>query len=556
MNWLLRLYDTNSVAHAIGLLSLVCMAGMALGSIKFRGAGLGTAGVLFTGILAGHFGKPINSATLDFVREFGLVLFTFAIGLQLGPGFFATLRRQGLRMNSLAVAIVALGAACAIVIGKLAGTDPAAVLGVFAGASMNMPALGAGTQALASMPNISPERLALPAMACAVTYPGSAIGVIGAIAVIRRILSIDAPREASDFANQSRDKIESLERRTLRVTNPNLAGVRLDSIPGRRETAVTISRVRRGEETLVATGSTALQCDDRILAIGARTSLDDFQRMVGSQTDEDLILPAANITSTRVVVTAKGALGKTIDQLHLGEQFGVAVTRVSRSGIEMSAVPDVHLQFGDTLNIVGAKTDLDRAAASLGNSMKALNETHFIPLFLGIFLGIALGTLPIRIPGFPLPLRLGLAGGPLIVALFVGRVGHIGHLVWYMPTNANLAFRDFGIALFFAAVGLAAGPRFFATVFSTIGARWLLAGLMVTMLPLLLVGVVSRLAWNMNFVELSGLLSGAMTAPPALAFANDLTQSDSPTVAYAMVYPLTMLLRILTAQGLALFLCR
>src|SRR5882757_854801 len=287
MNWLFQLDSTQPVAHAIGTLALVCMAGMALGSVKLRGVGLGTAGVLFAGILAGHFGKPVNKATLDFVKEFGLVLFVFAIGLQLGPGFFAALRQQGVKQNALAAAIVILGAACAPLIGWLAGFDMAAVLGVFSGASVNMPSLGAATQTLGTLPDIAPDRLALPALACAVTFPTAIVTSIATLLLLKFIFRINPAREAADYAGQHRRKVDPLERRTLVVTNPSLDGLRLDAIPRRAETGVTIARVRHGQETSVATDATIIRRGDRIAVVGTRSGLDGFERVVGQGSDED-----------------------------------------------------------------------------------------------------------------------------------------------------------------------------------------------------------------------------------------------------------------------------
>ena len=556
MGWLFELHKTQPIAHAVGVLAFVCVVGMALGSVKVKGVGLGTAGVLFAGILVGHFGKAVDHHTLDFVKELGLILFVFTIGLQLGPGFVAALQQQGVKLNMLAATIVLLGAAGAPLAGWLAGFDAAAVLGIFSGASTNTPSLGAGTQTLSTLPDIAPDRLALPALAYAVTYPMAIVGIIGTLLVLKQIFRIDPAREAADFAAKNRRQAEPLERHTLVVTNPNLDGVRLDAIPGRIESRVTISRVRHGEETHAATDATVIYRDDRLAVVGTRAGLDQFERVIGQRCDEDLVLSESSITFRRVIVTDRDVLGKTVDELDLDDRFGVAVTRVTRADIEMSAVPGLSLRFGDMVQIVGRDADLDKAAAALGNSLKELNETHFIPFFIGITLGIALGTLPIAFPGLPQPLRLGLAGGPLIVALILSRVGSIRRQVWHMPVNTNLAFREFGIALFLAAVGLSAGAKFFATVFSATGLQWLLAGVCVTVLPLVLVGIFARVAWKMNYMDLSGLLAGSMTDPPALAFASNIAGSDAPTVAYATVYPLTMLLRIFSAQVLAIALFR
>lgn len=556
MTWLSELHRTQPLAHAVGMLAFVCVLGMALGSLKFRGIGLGTAGVLFAGILVGSWGEEVDHHALAFVKEFGLILFVFTIGLQLGPGFFAALRQQGVKLNLLAAAVVLLGAVGAPFIGWLAGFDPASVLGIFSGASTNTPSLGAGTEALGMVPGIPPDRLALPALAYAVTYPAAIVGIIGALLLLKMILRIDPVREAEEHAAKNQRRVEPLENRTLIVTNPKLSGVRLSEIPGVHEAGITISRIRHGEETHAAIDASLIHRDDRMVVVGPGAALDRFEHLIGERGEDEAPLAGTPLGLRRVVITDRKVLGKTVGELNLDDRFGVAVTRVTRADLQMPAVPDLRLQFGDQMQIVGTETDLDQAAQAVGNSLKELNETHFIPFFIGIALGVVLGTLPIPFPGMPQPIKLGLAGGPLIMALILGRVGRIRRQVWHMPVNTNLAFREFGIALFFAAVGLGAGPKFFGTVFSVIGVQWLLAGVCVTVLPLLLVGLFARVVLKMNFIELSGLLAGSMTDPPALAFASNIAKSDGPTVAYATVFPLTTLLRILSAQILAIVLFR
>lgn len=556
MEWLYQLSGAQPVAHAIGIVAFVCMAGMALGSVKLRGVGLGTAGVLFAGILVGHFTEPVSAGTLAFIKEFGLVLFVFAIGLQLGPGFFAALRQQGVRQNALAAAIVVLGAVCAPVIGWLSGFDMAAVLGVFSGASVNMPSLGAATQTLGTLPNITADRLALPALACAVTFPTAIVASLGTLLLLRKILRINVTHETTEYARLHHRYVEPPERWTLVVRNVAVDGRRIRAIPGWSEAGVTVARIRRADETRVAGEETEIRLGDRLAVVGTSQGLSRFRDVVGERTDEDLVLAPSPIVYRRVVVTEPAVLGKSVGELHLDWRFDVAITRMIRGDIEMTATPELRLRFGDVLHIVGHEGDLEKAAAALGNSVKNLNETHFIPLFIGIFLGVVVGTLPIALPGLPQPVRLGLAGGPLIVALLLGRFGRIGRLVCHMPLNANHAFRDLGIAFFFAGVGLDAGPKFFATVLSATGVQWMLAGACVTVFPLVAVGFFARVVCRMNFVDLSGLLAGSTTNPPALNFATSLVGSDAPTVAYATVYPLTMLLRILCAQVLALVLCR
>lgn len=556
MSWLRALPATSPVAHAVGVLALVCLAGLAIGTVKIRGIGLGVAGVLFAGIVVAHFGRPVDKSTLDFVRDFGLILFVFMIGLQLGPGFFATFRKQGMKMNALAVVVVLLGTAVAIVSGWAAGFDPAAVLGVFAGGSVNMPSLGAATDALAARSNFPADRLALPALACAVTFPTAIVSSIGALLLIRKLFGIDPRQEAEDYAASARASVQSVERRTLVVTNPKLDGLRIDQLSVRDEAGVTISGVRHGSETRAATAGTVIHLWDQMAVVGTSEALDRFEGAVGTRAEEDLAQATGPVTYRRVVVTDRAALGKSIKELNLDDRFDVVMTRIERAGVEMTARPGLRLQFGDVVLVVGHDKSLDHASAALGNSLKELNETHFIPLYLGIVLGVAVGTFPIALPWMPLPLRLGLAGGPLIVALVLGRLGRIGPLVCYMPANANLAFREFGVALFFAAVGLDAGAKFFSTVFSAAGVKWLVAGASVAIIPILVIGIAARMVWHMNFTDLSGLLAGSSTNPTALSFAIGVSGSDAPTVAYATVYPLAMLLRVLSAQVLALSLVR
>lgn len=557
MNWLFELAETNPTAQAIAIFASVCVLGMSLGSLKIRGVKLGTSGVLFAALVVGHFAEPVDHETLEFVKEFGLILFVFCIGLQLGPGFFASLREAGMRLNLLALAIVLSGAFVAAALGWLWSFDGAAVLGVFSGASTNTPSLGAAQQTLASFPETSAERAALPALAYAVTYPLGVVGIIATLLALRSAFRVDVAREVEQYLAAERKDIEPLERRTLVVENRNLAGLAIRDVPGLSESSVVVSRIRREAQTeaVTATRATTLAAGDRILAVGTALGLDHFQRVVGRATDENLLAESGAVTHRRVVVTNAAVLGSTVSELNLDVLYGVSVTRVTRGELEMTAVPTMRLQFGDVLNVVGPSEAIGRVAAQLGDSVQALNETHFVPLFAGIGLGIALGTMPLAFPGLPQPLKLGLAAGPLIVAILVGRVGRIGRLVWHMPRNANLAFREFGIALFFASVGLLAGPSFFETAFSAAGLQWLLAGVVVTVVPLLVVGIIARKVLATNFIVLSGMLAGSMTDPPALAFASGVCQSEAPAVAYATVYPLAMLLRIMVAQALAIMLC-
>jgi putative transport protein len=393
-------------------------------------------------------------------------------------------------------------------------------------------------------------------MAYAVCYPAAIMGIIGTILLLKRLLRIDPLAHAEAFAIQQASSNEPLQRRTLVVDNPNLDGLPVAQVPS-GEDGVVISRIRRqgNVDVQAATGDTLLYCGDVILAVGTPGKLDRYQLLVGHVSDEDLLLAPGAVTHQRVIVTNKSVLGQTVRQLGLEQRFGVIVTRVSRADLEMTAVPNLRLQFGDVLQVVGQAAHIAEAAALLGNSPKALNQTHAVPLLAGVLAGIVLGMLPLPIPGFPQPLRLGLAGGPLIVALLVSRIGRIGPLIWHVPLVANLALREFGIALFLASVGLAAGPQFFETVFSIRGTLWLMGGICVTVLPILLVGWLALAVWKMNFVVVAGLLTGSMTDSSALAFATNLCGAETPMIAYAAVYPLTTLTRILVVQLMTVALC-
>ena len=473
---------------------------------------------------------PIERGTLAFLSDFGLVLFVFTIGLQLGPGFFASLRTDGLHLNILAAMLVLSAGALAPLVGPVAGIDKTTVAGLFAGASTNTPALGAAQQTLATMPGMNEERLALPALACAVSYPAAIVGLFGTLIVIKLLFHIDPVKEAEDYAAQHRMQVEPLVRRTLVIENPELAGLTLDDIYHRSGEGVVVSRIRPSGETEVQTAlhTTRVHLGDTVLAVGPRRRLDEFEHLMGRQSDEDLLTTPGKIVYRRIAITHRRALGKTTTELGLEAMFGVEVTRITRGDLEMTAVPSLRLQFGDVVQVVGTEEQLQQAADYLGNSLKKLNETQFVPLFAGIWLGILIGSIPLLVPGLSQPLKLGLAGGPLIVALALGRIGHIGGMVWHMPINVNHAFRELGVALFFAALGLAAGDQFFATAISPRGLLWAASGLVITLVPLIVVAVWARRVARMNFVTLGGLLSGGMTNPPALTFREQSMSLRSP----------------------------
>ncbi len=553
MNWLTQLQASQPVASAVLTLSLIAVSGLALGSVKVRGIGLGAAGVLFAGLLFGHLGFQIDRGTLGFVRDFGLILFVYTIGMQVGPGFGASLRREGFRMNVLATLIVGLGAALTVGLGIAFKQDLAAMMGVFAGATTNTPALGAAQEALKSVA-ASPAAVSAAGMGYAVAYPGGIAGLILVMILVRTLGRIDPEKEAARLEAEQNAARPRLTRGTFVVENTNLNEIALADLPGLRELGVTISRVQPAGQgaVLSARPDLRLHPGDHLLAVGTRESLDRLRLIVGRDSDADLTQLPGEVTTRRVVVSHREVLGQSLEQLALPARFGVTLTRLSRGEVELAATPGLRLQFGDIVQVVGRDEDLRRAEHCLGNSARALNQTNFLAIFVGIALGVLVGLYPVSLPGLPVPLRLGLAGGPLVVALIISRLGQIGPVIWHMPFNANLALRELGLTLFLACVGLASGAHFAETLASGAGFVWMGLGFLITVLPLLVVAWLGRRWARLPFAHLCGLLAGSLTDPPALAFATGMNRSDAPTFAYATVYPLTMLLRILVAQVLTL----
>lgn len=552
MSFLQQLHQDAPVACDLLIFSIVILGGIGLGNIRFRGVKLGTAGVLFVGLAVSHFGLRPETEVAHFLKEFGLVLFVFALGMQMGPGFFASLRRQGRMLNAYAALLVVLGAVVALAGGWMLDMPLPAVAGLFAGATTNTPALGAAQQALATA-HADPALVTLPALTYAAAYPLAIVGIILSLIVLRAFFKVDVAEEVELFRRAQGEGIEPLQRMNLRVENPNLEGVSIAKVPGVQETSVIISRHRPalGGEVTAATQETKLHVGDVIMVVGTQSHLDQFRLVIGSVSPENLMKAPGRITYRRVVLTNKKLLGKRVRELGLDHFHGVAVTRVSRGDLIFTALPDLRLQFGDMLQLVGDEDSLNAATQRLGNAVQMLQETKFAAIFAGILLGVLLGLYPIHINGLPAPVRLGLAGGPLIVAILMSHLGRLGPMIMHMPINANRALRELGIILFLANVGLLSGEHFVATVFSMQGLQWVLLGVLVTMLPLLIVGYIARKFHGVNFMTLCGLLSGGMTDPPALAFATTLARCDSPAVAYATVYPLTMLLRIVAAQVIA-----
>lgn len=554
ISWLTELQTTRPVEHGILVLCTVATLGISLGAIKVRGFSLGVAGVLFSGVLAGHFGLSLHPAVRSFVQDFGLILFVVALGLQVGPGFTASLRAQGLRLNALATGIVLLGVACAWAASRLLGISTAVSAGLLAGATTNTPSLGAVQEALRSQS--AAGLVELPALGYAAAYPGGIIGIIAAMVLLKALFRVDIATEIAALEAAARARRVDLARMVLRVTNANLAGRTIGDIPGMDSLHVNVSRHRAAgaKEVQMATRSTRLALDDELLAVGRPADLDQFQVIVGERHDADLMRAPGPVIFKRAILTRSELVGQTLRELDFEHIHDVAVTRVARAEIEMPAAPDLALQYGDVLQVVGREEDVASAAEALGNSLKDLNHARVTPLFFAIVVGVLIGLIPLAIPGLPSPVRLGLAGGPLVVAILLSRAGRLGPLLFRLPENANILLRTLGMTLFLGCVGIKAGGHFFETIGSAEGFRWVMAGLAITLVPLMAAGVFARVVWKMNFIPLCGLLSGSMTDPPALAFSRQFLNSDAAAESYAAVYPLTMLLRILLAQGFVLLL--
>ncbi|MEJ5236746.1 MAG: putative transporter [Limisphaera sp.] len=554
-DWWTNFQQAQPTAHALLVLCLVGAAGLALGSVQVRGLSLGVAGTLFVGLLLGHLGVEISPEVRGFVQEFGLILFVYTIGMQVGPGLVDSLRRQGASLNLAAAAVVGLGTLLAAGLGALLGLGPGASAGIFAGATTNTPALGAAQEALRATGTQDPAALAVPAMAYAVTYPFGILGIILAMILLRRWHGVDLEAERVRFEQEQRAGQESLTRLTVELTNPNLDGLTVRQLPGIEKLGVVISRLRKRNQSTVqiARADTVLHVGDVMVVVGTPRAVNQFRMIVGRVSQEDLTRAEGPITYARVVVTRPDCVGKTLRQLALNHRHNVTVTRLTRADMELPVTADLRLQFGDMLQLVGTREDLDRAARLLGNAVQELNHTRLVPMFVGIALGILAGTCAVHLGNMPAPIRLGLAGGPLLVAILLSRVGKLGPLLWYMPVNANLLLRELGIVLFLACVGLRAGTHFADAFEGGRGWLWLGAGFVVTAVPILAVGLWLRRYAMTNYLTLCGLLAGSMTDPPALAFAQGLCRSEAPAVAYSTVYPLTMILRIVMAQLIVMF---
>lgn len=555
MNWLQDLLtNPNSIAHIVALYAFVIAAGVLLGKIKFFGISLGVTFVLFVGILAGHFGFTGNPAILSFVQDFGLILFVFCIGLQVGPSFFSSFKRGGITLNLLAVGIVFLNIAVALILYfALQGrVDIPMMVGILCGAVTNTPGLGAANEALQQLHYQGPEI----AMGYACAYPLGVMGIILSMIIIRYICRVDVQRD-SDEIQKEEEANPHMKPYTisLKVQNEALSGKTLSQVQNFLARDFVCTRIIQDGHMITPNANTVLRLGDRMFLICAEDDSEAIMAFIGPKIEQDW--DATNqqdkpMVSRRILVTQPNINGKTLGELHFSSMYGVNVTRVNRSGMDLFAARQLRLQVGDRVMVVGPQDAIERVANLLGNQLRRLDHPNIVTIFVGILCGILFGSLPIAIPGMPTPVKLGLAGGPLIISILIGRFGHKVKLVTYTTMSANLMLREVGLVLFLASVGIKAGENFVQMVVEGDGVLYVGLGFLITFIPLVITGIVARWHHRVNYFTLMGLIAGSNTDPPALAYANQIAGNDAPAVGYSTVYPLTMFLRILTAQLLVL----
>lgn len=555
MSWINDLLWGQGIAHSILLLAVVIALGVQLGKIKIFGISLGVTWVLFVGILLSHFGFNMDPEVLHFVKEFGLILFVFSVGMQVGPGFFSSFKKGGITLNMLACAIVLLGAVVTIAIHYITGTPMATMVGVMSGAVTNTPGLGAAQQAFSDLFGRQDETIAL---GYAVAYPLGVVGIILSMLLIRYIFRVNFTKENERLSEEEQDKNQGATPISLIVKNPaifNKSIAELSELLKHREFVISRIMDHSTHTVEIVSASTILHEDDRIFVITTEQDAETIKTFVGQEIEMDRKqwIPAkSQLISRRILVTKPELNGKRLGDLQLRRLHGINITRLNRAGVDLVATRSINLQIGDRLTVVGSEPAVAKVEELLGNSLKHLNEPNLITIFVGIALGVFLGSIPFIFPGIPQPVKLGLAGGPLIVAILISRFGYRYKLITYTTQSANLMLREIGIALFLACVGIGAGDGFVDTIIYKGGFTWIAYGFLITIIPLLIVGAIGRYFFKINYFSLIGLMAGSMTDPPALAYSNATTENDAPAVGYATVYPITMFLRVLTAQLLIL----
>ena len=552
MEWLYSLFIEHSALQAVVVLSLISAIGLGLGKIHVCGISLGVTFVFFAGILAGHFGLSIDPQMLNYAESFGLIIFVYALGLQVGPGFFSSFRKGGVTLNMLAIAVVILGTFLAVVCSYTTGVSLPNMVGILCGATTNTPALGAAQQTLKQMGLES----STPALGCAVAYPLGVIGVILAVLLIRKLL---VRRE--DFEVQEKDDANKTYIAAFQVHNPAIFNKSIKDIAHMSYPKFVISRLWRDGNVSIPTSEKIIKEGDRLLVVTSEKDALALTVLFGEQenTDwnkEDIDWNAidSRLISQRIVVTRPELNGKKLGALRLRNHYGINISRVYRSGVQLLATPELTLQLGDRLTVVGEAAAIQNVEKVLGNAIKSLKEPNLVAVFVGIILGLALGAVPFSIPGISTPVRLGLAGGPIIVGILIGTFGPRLHMITYTTRSANLMLRALGLSLYLACLGLDAGAHFFDTVFRPEGLLWIGLGFGLTLVPTVLVGFFAFKIMKIDFGSVSGMLCGSMANPMALNYANDTIPGDNPSVAYATVYPLSMFLRVIIAQVLLMFL--
>ena len=556
MNWINDLIWGQGVGHSILLLSFVIAAGIQLGKIKVFGVSLGITLVLFVGIIMGHFGITINPHVIHYFKEFGLILFVYSVGMQVGPGFFSSFKEGGVTLNMLAGGIVLLGVATALVIHFITGIPIPTMVGILSGAVTNTPGLGAAQQAYSDMYGVSENSIPL---GYAFAYPLGVVGIILSIIVIRYIFRISFQKENEQLEQAETSHANGAIPISLVVKNPAIFNKTVAEISSLLEhTDFVISRIWRDSDKQIdiASANTVLHENDKIFVITTEQDAEKIKIFIGEAIDmerKQWIRMESQFVNRRILITKPELNGKRLGDLKLRKLYGINITRINRAGVDLVAKPNLSLQVGDRVNVVGTETAVSNVEKVLGNSMKRLNEPNLITIFVGIALGIILGSIPFTFPGIPQPVKLGLAGGPLIVAILISRFGYHYKLITYTTQSANLMLREVGIAMFLACVGLSAGEGFVDTIVNDGGVAWIGYGFIITVVPLLIIGCVARYFFKINYFTLMGLIAGSTTDPPALAYSNATAGNDAPSVGYATVYPLTMFLRVLTAQLMILF---
>ncbi|EGF56238.1 putative transporter [Bacteroides fluxus] len=542
----------GGVAHSVLILSLVIAFGIMLGKIKVAGISLGVTWILFVGIVFGHFNLNLDEHLLHFLKEFGLILFVYSIGLQVGPGFFSAFKKGGLTLNVLAMLVIFISVLITVILHFTTGIPITTMVGILSGAVTNTPGLGAAQQANSDFNGVDAPEIAL---GYAVAYPLGVIGCILALLALRYLLRINTKQEENE-AERGLGHLQELTVRpvSVEIRNEAVNGKMIKDVKPLLNRAFVISRIRHkgSAESELANADTVLHVEDQILFIANPIDVEAIIAFFGKKIAVEWEQVDKNLISRRILITKPELNGKSLAQLKIRNNFGASITRVNRSGVDLVAAPHLQLQMGDRVTVVGSELAVGHAEKVLGNSLKRLNHPNLIPIFLGIALGCILGSLPFAFPGIPQPVKLGLAGGPLIVSILISRFGPQYKLITYTTMSANLMIREIGISLFLACVGLGAGKGFVDTIIYEGGYVWIAYGAIITVVPILLGGLVGRYVWKLNYYTLIGVLSGTNTNPPALAYSSDLTSCDAPAVGYATVYPLAMFLRVLTAQLLIL----